>query len=211
MIGLGFIIVVLFTFAYIRGTELKAQNEEKNDEEQSISLSDIKGDPEKSNSDETVMMDDIAEEADIYGNEPLSEDDELDVNKLEDFFSQEQITKATEVAESFVEAFYPYNGDRPAQHIEQASHLMSEGLYEERIQSLPRPTVDVFKKELVSISSYEPYDPNDKTMNLSVRAKGKVFNADGELTNEELVEYDLILTKKMDSFVVKSYGFVSLN
>lgn len=127
---------------------------------------------------------------------------------LSDYFSKEDIRESRKVSESFIEAYYPFNGDKPIENLENAKEYMSERLFEEYRRNIPRPTQSIYKKKVKSIESYEPYDPSENYLEWNVRVVGEVFDSNGELHKEETYDYALKLTKVDGIFKVQE---ISLN
>lgn len=127
---------------------------------------------------------------------------------LADYFTKEEIEASKKVAEDFIEAYYPFNGDKPLENLENAKEYMSERLFEEYRSSVPRPTQSVHSKEIISLEAYEPYDPSENYLEWNVRVVGEVFDSNGELNKEETYDYTLKITKVNETFKVQD---ISLN
>lgn len=139
----------------------------------------------------------------------FDENAEVEINILEDFFSKEEIDKAKEVSESFIKAFYTFNGDTPTKHIDEALKFVSDSLSEELKGEIVRPTYNYYSRNFTEIFVYEPYNPKEEEMNIRVRVEGEVFNSDGEQTRTETLDYDLKLIPYEDTFKINEYSFIT--
>ncbi len=136
---------------------------------------------------------------------------EREVRVLEDYFTNEEVEEAKEVAIQFVENYYSFNGEIPLENIENAMEYVSEDLQETIKAKVIRPTADYYKRETISIEVYEPYNPSSEDMELSVRVKGEVFNMEGDVTKEETIDYHLKLIPFEDTFRVNEMSYDNLS
>ena len=142
---------------------------------------------------------------DISNLEALKEQEKEKAITLKDIFPQHDLDESNEVAEAFITLYYPFNGDYPMENVENAKIHMSKALYHSNKGQQVRPTQTVYRKELISVEVYEPYNPTDKHITWNAIVVGKVFNSQGELNKEETYDYSLKLIKEDGSFKVDKF------
>lgn len=135
------------------------------------------------------------------------EDAKIEVSTLKDAFSQKQINQAKEVSEKFVELYYAFDGDNPTKHIEKVKQYGTEQLLNKITGQIIRPTAEYYSRKPLEIEVFEPYEPEENTMHLKARVIGEVYNSEGEITKEEIAEYDIKLIPTEDSFKVNDYTY----
>ncbi len=125
---------------------------------------------------------------------------------LSDYFSKKDIERSRNVAEGFIKAYYPFDGNNPLENIENAKEYMLGSLYERFKEFIAKPTQTIFRKELKNIEVYEPYDPPKDYIKWNVKVTGEVFDTEGNITKEETYTYSLQIIKDNDSFKVQDFS-----
>jgi hypothetical protein len=180
MIGLA---LVLLIFSFVVGKNIISEKKDKGIREQQEDADFSFGSP----SNQENMSDN-----------PKKEEIPVEVKKLEDFFSEEDINASKETARQFSEKYYQFNGGDPLSHVENAKAYMTTALYIKLFQSPPRPTLSTFKKEVKTIDLYEPYDVSGQEIAWMSRINGTVYDQKGNITKEEVLEYRLRMTREND-------------
>lgn len=236
---LGSIIVLsimLLIFGYLFGKEVEEKElqlqkeEEKKQEElemqEGFSMDELEEQQEREKQQEEREIRDSLSREELEG-EPMhgdyeytdpmvdfDEDVERETGALEDFFDKEKIEQSIETTKAFIEAYYPFNGDKPLEHIQNAKNHMTERLYGELdIDIPPRPSDNYYATNIKDYEVYEPYNHNDKeNIVLVVRINGEVLNAEGEKEKDEVVEYEVKLSlDNQDLYKIDDYKVTSMH
>ena len=215
--------IMLFIISFIVGSKLekkedKAQKKEKQEqkikEEEQFSYSNVeqdkngsKGQPNESTSEQENKYILESDYPDLSNLEAIKEQEKEKAITLKDLYPQKDLDESNKVAEAFIRAYYPFNGDSPMENIENAKIHMSKALYDSFKKQQPaRPTQTIYKKELITLEVYEHYNPSDKYITWNVRVSGKVFNSNGDINGEEIYDYSLKLIKEEGSYKVDKFG-----
>ncbi|KAA9014918.1 hypothetical protein [Niallia endozanthoxylica] len=134
-----------------------------------------------------------------------------DIKELKDFFSEGDINSSKEIARKFSKKYYPFNGEDPLSHVENAKQYMTSDLYNQLSKEVPRPTLSIFNKTVKTIELYEPYDVSNKEIVWMSRINGTVHNGEGNITKEEVLEYRLNLIKEAEGFKVNNVKITLIN
>jgi hypothetical protein len=210
MIGLAFVLLIIsFVVGKNEDSEIKEKEEvqqQQEDEDFSFTSPSSQGNTTKeTESENTGDLQKIKPNKDlvsVIGDG--TEGEKAEINKLSDFFSQEDIEASKEVAKQFSQNYYQFHGDNPLSHVENAKKYMTTDLYGQLSKEIPRPTLTTFKKEIQDIELYEPYNVSSKELEWMSRINGTVYNYEGKKTKEEVLEYRLTMTKESEGFKVKN-------
>jgi len=217
MIGVAF---VLLTLSFIVGRNMESEQKEKDVIEQQREDGDFSF-ISPSSEDNRIKENDTDSSSDLQKVEPNKDlakviqdgnQGEIAVIKeLKDFFSEEEINASKEVARQFSEKYYSFNGGDPLSHVENAKQYMAIDLYNQLSKEVPRPTLSVFNKLIKTIELYEPYDVSDKEIVWMSRINGTVYNREGNITKEDVLEYRLNLIKEAEGFKVNNMKITLMN
>lgn len=203
--------VMLFIFAYFIG---KSSDSEKKDKKETSQDTEEVQQEDFSYSDLNKVEEEESKDGEHYTQENPETDynpnAKQEVNVLSDSFTEDQINQAKKNVQQFIEAYYPFDGKNPTQHIEKAKQFMTEKMQKEVEGQIVRPTNDYYSRKPTKIEIYEPYNPEKGKMNLVARVEGEVYNSKGTLTKKETVEYNITLVYEDNTFKVSNYDYTSL-
>lgn len=185
-------------------SELEEQRKEKEQEELKTRMEEMGEEPFDDMHGEYEYLDDPKADFD--------ENAEVEISVLEDIFTKEEIEQASETAESFVRAFYGFDGDNPTKHMENAKKYVTETLYQEISRAIPRPLDNYYKTEVKEVEVYEPYQPsNEEKMVLIARVVGEVFDFEGKTVKEETSEYHMLFELEDNEYKVDKYHIANVH
>lgn len=129
--------------------------------------------------------------------------------KLADYYSTDQINTSKKVAENFVRALYPFDGNNVFKGTQEAMSFANQNLkkmMESEEAGITRPTANVFSRELKTIEVKEPEVAMPDAITLDVTVTGDIKNQKGVITDKDTTNYLVLLTKENNEYKVAEYS-----
>ncbi|MEC1158696.1 hypothetical protein [Cytobacillus horneckiae] len=209
--------IVLFIFGFYVGKDIEeeekkaAAHTQSNKDEESFSINQLESNEndngQHQNENEEEHNHDHSHGEYELENPMADANEELEgeINQLTDYFSKEDISQAKEVSVQFIKEYYPFDGNKPSQNINDAKKYMSSALYDELKERVIRPTQTIFRKELKSFEVYEPYNPTDEYLTINVLVKGEIYDVKDNINKKEESHYSIKIINEDGKFKVDKY------
>lgn len=127
-----------------------------------------------------------------------TEGKKVQIKKYSSYFPQEDLEASEKVAKQFVKAYYEFDGENPSSHVNRAKRFMTDVLYSQLADEIPRPTISTFRKEAHQVKVYEPFNVSGKQLVWMARVTGTVHGEDGKKTKDEVMEFRLTMVNETD-------------
>lgn len=126
---------------------------------------------------------------------------------LETYFSQDDIDRSRNVAMAFARSYTTLNGDDPTQNIKNASREASGALKGVLKNETGSATPANYKESVTDVKTFEPGNPDPKTIIWNVRVDGVIYNNKGKEQGKTTTLYLLKMIKENGQYKVDSVNF----
>lgn len=131
-----------------------------------------------------------------------------DGKKLSDFYSPEDLEASKKVADAFVRALYPVDGNNIQKGTKDAAAYATQNMAAMMTSgdaNFIRPTDDFFSRSIKDVTVQEPEDITSDAIMWKVTATGEIKNKKGEVTDQDKTDYLLQFQKENNEFKVSEF------
>lgn len=216
--GMVALAIMLFVFMYMTGKKVEKEEKQANEDvlaEQHIEMESVSPleDADKHEEGHPSHTHDVMSESELDQNVRPLEDapEEERTYTISDYFTEDEIQAAKDIATQFSTSIYSFNGDEIKVHIEAVQSITAPELYETLIAQTGRATNSAYKAEITKFELLETYDQVSTHMVFSAFIDGKVFSSDGSLFEEQSYVYYVKVEKLVSEFKVSDVRIVKVD
>ncbi|SOC21536.1 hypothetical protein SAMN05880501_1139 [Ureibacillus xyleni] len=119
-----------------------------------------------------------------------------------DFYSEEEVAQAEQVAQTFASEYYAFNGDDMTAHVKRVESVTSPELYRYLLGRTGRATNSAFKAHLKKLEVKETYDQVKDYIVFEAHITGEVYGNDGSFFEEQKYVYYMKVQRAVNEFKV---------